>query len=107
MTILSYEQIDRLRLADQDHKTAANEFVAECRLFFQPGVVIYWRNRGHLQSGIVQVWSGTAHYPDIRVQNDRTGNVVSVSFHSIDWERMISQFKTYEQLLNTIEAVKA
>ncbi len=91
MDILSKEIIERLQLANEDRKGAALEFVETCKLFFQPGVTIYWRHGGYLQFGVVQMFNGTANYPTIRVENSRTGKTVDVSFHDIDWDRMINQ----------------
>lgn len=99
MSILSKEDIDRVKLANVDYLTAGREFVAMCRLFFKPGVLIYWRTRGYLQSGFVQGgFTGTASYPDIRVQNSSTGKIVDISFSRIDWDRMNSQADSYEQV---------
>ena len=103
MAILSKEEISRINLANANYLAAGREFVDMCRLFFKPGVLIYWRTRGYLQSGFVQsAFFGIAAYPDIRVQNSSTGKIVDISFYRIDWDRMISQAENYEQIKNGV-----
>lgn len=102
MTILSTQDIERIKLAKVDYQAACVELVDICRLFFKSGTQIYWRNRGYLQSGTVVYWNGTAAYPTMRVENHETGRTVQISLHDVDWERMLNQAMDYEELVETL-----
>ena len=99
MAILSKADIDRLQMANADYKAAGKEFVDACCLMFKPGAFISWRTRGYAQSGfVISNFRGTAPHPGIRVQNIRTGKVVSISFHDINWDRMLKQADNFEEV---------
>lgn len=105
MNILNKEAIENIQLAEVDFKASANEYEFMLRKLLQPGVVLRWRTRGYVQRGIVVLFTGNAHYPDVRVENEKTGKVVRIDVRDVDWDLMLRLADTYEKEFKALEAI--
>ena len=103
MTILSNEQIEKLRLTKSIYEQAGDAFVEACRALLTNGVTVYWDHHGHVQSGVVVKFIGNAHHPDLWVTNNVTGRTVTIDFYYIDWGRMIRQAESYARIKAEVE----
>ncbi len=106
MLILSKDHIEEIIDARLDFEEAGNKLVEVCERLIRPGAVLYWNHHDHIQSGIVIRFIGTAKCPDIKVENSKTGKIVSVDLHYVDWNRMFSQAENYAKEFKALEQVK-
>jgi hypothetical protein len=88
MSFLSKDQCEEIKKSTAEVKAAVNKRHEICKRLFVPGVILYWRSRDYLQTGIVIGFVGSGTYPSIRVRNSKTLKVVDVDLYFVDWEIM-------------------
>ena len=88
MTFLSKDQCEEIKNSSAEVKAAVNKRREICKRLIVPGVILYWRSRNYLQTGIVIGFIGSGTYPTIRVRNSKTQKVVDVDLYWVDWEIM-------------------
>lgn len=96
---MTENNIQTIRNAYQALKAAHDALLDLCKKQFPPKSIIFWRNRGHLQTGIVEnVYASNPHHGVyIYARNFKTNKMIHVRFSEVDWAVLQDHLSSVEE----------
>lgn len=91
--------IQTIRNAYQSLKAAHDALLDLCKKQFPQKAIIFWRNRGYLQTGIVDsVYASHPHHGVyIYARNVKTNKMIHVRFYEVDWDVLHDHLSSVEE----------
>lgn len=107
--IISNDQIQAFKDLDEEYQTLQDQRADLFDELFKPGTTVYWwhqgNHEGHIQHGTVISCRNYNDFLDMRVENSKTGRVVSVTLFDISWPHMKAQADELEKLVKDLDQV--